>query len=222
MIASLRRRCKIKSASLLLAAVFLPVAIHAKEKAEDKWVEQQVLKLSGERQADGDSFAFEIKGAKGDPLIRSFRLYGVDCPESDADDRVLSRRIGEQAEHFGIKAGDIPRFGKEAAKFTERLLKRGKVRLLTRGKLGQKTEKHPGRPQRYYAMVEVESDDGKRRWLHELLLEAGLARAHGKPAAWPPAEEDRHGEKAACDEFAGQNERLEKAAKRAGAGIWRR
>lgn len=206
--------CRAALACLLV----LPAA--AAEKAADKWVEQKVVELSDERQADGDSFAFEIEGPSGKPVLRSFRLYGVDCPESDAGDKVLSKRITEQAEHFGVEAKEVPKFGKEAARFTERLLKRGKVRLLTRGKLGQKTEKHPGRPQRYYAMIEVEGPDGKRRWLHEILLENGLARAYGRPAPWPVQEEDRHGEKAACDEFEKSNERLEKAAKRAKAGIW--
>jgi endonuclease YncB( thermonuclease family) len=204
---------------LLLAFVHL-LPVSAADKAADKWVEQKIGKLSEERQADGDSFAFEIEGSTGKTVLRSFRLYGVDSPESDAGDKVLSKRITEQAEHFGVDPKQVPKFGKEAARFTERLLKRGKVRLLTRGKLGQKTEKHPGRPQRYYAMIEVEGPDGKRRWLHELLLENGFARAYGKPAPWPMQEEDRHGEKAACDEFEKTNERLEKAAKRNKAGIW--
>ena len=203
----------------LLAFVHL-LPVSAADKAVDKWVEQKIGNLSEERQADGDSFAFEIEGSTGKTVLRSFRLYGVDCPESDSGDKVLSKRITEQAEHFGVDPKQVPKFGKEAARFTEKLLKRGKVRLLTRGKLGQKTEKHPGRPQRYYAMIEVEGLDGKRRWLHEILLETGLARAYGRPAPWPMQEEDRHGEKAACDEFEKANERLEKAAKRAKAGIW--
>ena len=212
-----------RSPTLLSCALFVAALVpsaSAADKAGEKWVEQKVARLSDERQADGDSFAFEIEGSSGMPVLRSFRLYGVDCPESDAGDKVLSKRIADQAEHFGVDPGDVPKFCKEAARFTEKLLKRGKVRLLTRGKLGQKTEKHPGRPQRYYAMVEVEGPDGKRRWLHELLLENGFARAYGKPAPWPVQEEDRHGEKAACDEFEKANERLEKSAKRAKAGIW--
>lgn len=204
----------------LLLTAFLSLQVSAAEKAADKWVEQKIGKLSDERQADGDSFAFEIEGSKGKTLLRSFRLYGVDCPESDTGDKVLTKRITEQAEHFGVEEKDVPKFGKEAARFTERLLKRGKVRLITRGKLGQKTDKHPGRPQRYYAMVEVDGPDGRRRWLHELLLESGFARAYGKPAPWPMQEEDRHGEGAACDEFTKINERLEKSAKRAKAGVW--
>jgi endonuclease YncB( thermonuclease family) len=193
----------------------------AKGKAADKWVEQQGVELLAERQADGDSFGMTVAGARN-RLKRTYRLYGVDCPESDGKDKVLTQRIKEQAAHFGRKPEEIPGHGKDAAAFTEKLLKNGKPRVLTRGKMGQKVEKAPGRPQRYFALVEVTAPDGKRRWLHELLLEAGLARAYGFPAAWPPEEDDRHGEKEAEEKFMKELKKLENAAKRAGLGVWKK
>jgi endonuclease YncB( thermonuclease family) len=191
-------------------------------KAEAKWVEQKDAKLSDARQADGDSFGMEIKNAKGNPLLRTFRLYGVDCPESNDKDKVLDQRRGEQAAWFDCDPKQISALGKEAANFTEKLLKHGKPKILTRGKIGKKAEKSPGRPQRYYALVEVTAGDGKRRWLHELLLENGLARAYGVPAAWPPEEEDRHGVKEAEEEFGKHLDRLEKTANRQGLGVWKK
>ena len=212
---------KIMAVALALCAVCAPDAL-AKGKAADQWVEHKDAKFSNKRQADGDSFAMEIKTPKGNPTVRTYRLYGVDCPETDGKDAMLDDRIKEQAAHFGCKPEEIPALGKDAAAFTEKLLKKGKPVLRTRGKMGQKTEKNPGRPQRYYALVEVTAKDGKRRMLHELLLEAGLARAHGKPAAWPPEQEDRHGEKAAGGKFMKDLERLERKARAAGAGAWKK
>ena len=194
----------------------------AKEKAADLWVEQKGVALLPERQADGDSFGMTVKSAKGNPVKRTYRLYGADCPESNGDDKFVAERIKEQAEHFGCKPEGIPVLGKEAAAFTEKLLKNGDPKVRTHGKMGQKVQKVEGRPQRYYALVEVTTEDGKRRWLHELLLEAGLARAHGEPAAWPPEVEDRHCEKEAGDRFMKGLELLEQNAKKAGLGAWRK
>jgi endonuclease YncB( thermonuclease family) len=220
-----RRRSFFKTLALALGIIAAPAiqpTASAAAKAEDKWVEQTGAKLSDERQADGDSFGVELKSAKGNPLLRTYRLYGVDCPESDSKDKVLDQRRAEQAKWFDCDPKKIPALGKEAAAFTEKLLKHGKPRILTRGKLGRKAEKSPGRPQRYYALVEVTAPDGRRRWLHELLLESGLARAYGVPAAWPPEEEDRHGEKAAEEDFKKHLERLEKSAKRGQLGVWKK
>lgn len=198
----------------------LVASADGKSKAAEKWVEHDEVELAEERQTDGDSFGMWIKTPKGNRTLRTYRLYGVDSPESDAKDRVLAGRIAEQAKWFGCKPEEIPAMGKKAAAFTEKLLRRGKPRIITRGVFGQKVDKSPGRNQRYYALVEVTAADGKRRMLHELLLEAGYARAYGTPAAWPPEEEDRRGEKEACERFMEDLKRLERAAKREKAGVW--
>jgi len=210
-----------KSFALALATccLLIPTAA-AKEKAADKWVEQKEAKLSTERQADGDSFGMEIMTPAGNSTVRTYRLYGVDCPESDAKDEDLADRIKKQAEHFGCEPKDIPKLGKEAADFTRKLLTEGKPMIITRGPVGEKVESSEGRPQRYFALVEVDGPDGIRRFLHELLLEAGLARSYGKPAAWPPELEDRHGEKEAEKKFWKDMDRIEKKAKQDRLGAW--
>lgn len=171
---------------------------------------------------DGDSFGMEFMSAKGRKILRTYRLYGTDCPESDAKDKQLEGRIREQAEYFNRLPEEIPLLGKEAAGFTRKLLAGGKPRLWTRGGLGQEVPKAANRPQRYYALVEVTAPDGSRRWLHELLLEAGLARAHGQPAARPPELEDRQGVKEAEERFMKQLETLERKARRDGLGVWKK
>lgn len=203
----------------LAFAVSSPAA-RAAAKAEERWVERGDCKLVEGRFADGDSFVLEWRDEKGKTTTRTYRLYGVDCPESDGKDRAVQSRIAEQTEAFGIDRATLLDFGKQAARFTGRALKRGKVRLFTRGSLGQEVPKHAGRAQRRYALLEVLDEQGKPRWLHELLLENGLARARGQPAAWPPSEEDRHGREAAEREFAKQLERLETRARQAKAGVW--
>lgn len=185
-------------------------------------MDQGKVHLSDERQRDGDSFGIEIDRPKGDPVLRTYRFYGVDCPESDEKDGRLQSRVTEQAKHFGCDPTDVFRHGKEAARFTEQLLKRGKPRILTRGKLGERVQKQAGRPQRYYAMVEVTAQDGERRMLHELLVENGHARAYGTAAAWPPKEEDKEGKEEAKKKFKEDMKKLEQKAKRAGLGVWAR
>lgn len=212
-----------KCFALALAAccLLVSVATAAEDKAVDKWVEQKGVELLTERQADGDSFGMTVESAKGKRVKRTYRLYGVDCPESDAKDKFVADRIQQQAEYFGCKPEEIPGLGKDAAVFTDKLLKNGKPQVLTRGKMGQKVQKVTGRPQRYFALIEVTAPDGSRRWLHELLLEAGLARAHGIAAAWPPKQEDWHGKAEAETKFMKDLSRLEHAAKKEGLGVWR-
>jgi len=211
-----------KPIAMTLAALSLLLAtVAAKEKAEDKWFEHDA-KLSKERLSDGDSFGMEIKTPKGNPTTRTYRLYGVDCPETDDKDHFAPARIKEQADWFGCETDDIPALGKEAAEFTRKLLTKGKPLIFTRGTMGEKTDKVKGRPQRYFALVEVTAEDGTRRWLHELLLEAGLARAYGAPAAWPPKEEDRNGREKAEKKFKEDLKRLENKAKREKVGAWKK
>ena len=206
---------------LVVSAAWLPTGrCEAAPKAAEKWIERIDCRLADDRFADGDSFALKWKDEKGKEVERTYRLYGVDCPESDASDKVLEKRIQDQMEVFGTDRGTVLKFGKEAARFTERALKRGKVRIMTHGKLGEEVPKHPGRPQRRYAMVEVLDENGKPRWLHELLLENGLARAYGENVAWPPKEEERHGEKAAAQDFRKTLDNTERLARSRKAGIW--
>lgn len=203
-----------------MASVVLTLPVHAAPKADGKWVERTDCKLVEDRFADGDSFVLEWQDEQGKRVERTYRLYGADCPESDGNDKALKARIAEQAKEFGTDEKTLLKAGKEAAEFTRRALRRGKVRILTRGVLGQEVPKQKGRAQRRYAMVEVLDEQHKPRWLHELLLERGLARAHGQSAAWPPEEEARHGAEAAEREFAKGLKRLEDRARHGKTGIW--
>jgi endonuclease YncB( thermonuclease family) len=204
----------------ILAVFSLFANVAAKDKEPEEWVEQKKAEFLPERQVDGDSFGMRVVPAKNRQK-RTYRLYGADCPETDAHGGLLADRIAEQAEYFGVKPGDIPTWGKKAAAFTLELLKNGKPLVRTLGKMGQDAPRGPDGAERYYALIEVTAPDGSRRMLHELLIENGLARAHGKAAPWP--ERKRHrGEKDARDLFMKDLERLEKKAKVAGLGLWKK
>jgi endonuclease YncB( thermonuclease family) len=185
-------------------------------------VEQIRPELNPEIEADGDSFGMTVDGKKGGRTKRTYRLYGVDCPEGDPKDPLVKERMEEQAEHFGVPVEQIPAWGKKAEAFTERLLKKGKPKLFTYGPLGEMVQKNKGRRQRYYVLIEVTDQSGKRRWLHELLLEAGLARAHGEPAPWPEKDLERDRENQVRNEFLKDLKKLENKAKRNAAGIWQK
>ena len=115
---------------------------------------------------DGDSF--RVRASNGDELL--FRLYHVDCPESESDS-VVADRITKQAAHFGITETQSLRGGVMAKDFTKKALSQPFV-VVTR------FQKALGRSklQRYYAVVLV----GGKTDLAEMLVRAGLARAHGQ------------------------------------------
>jgi endonuclease YncB( thermonuclease family) len=58
--------------------------------------------------------------------------------------------------------------------------------------------------------------------LHELLIENGLARAHGQSAPWPEKTAKHLAEKKAKENFMKDLERMEKKAKADGRGIWKK
>lgn len=207
----------------ILTAWFVCLCMAASSwAAPRKWVEPLKPELNPEIQADGDNFGMTVNGGKGRRLERTYRLYGVDCPESDPKDPLVKERIQEQAKHFGVPADQIPAWGKKAAEFTERLLNKGKPKVLTFGPMGEKAQKNKGRRQRYYALIEVTDEKGQRRWLHELLLEAGLAQAHGEAAPWPEKDLQRNEEKETRERFMKDLEKLENKAKRDKVGMWQK
>jgi endonuclease YncB( thermonuclease family) len=207
-------------ASILAVLSLITTVAAAKDKEPEEWVEQKKAEFLEIREADGDSFGMTVVPNKN-RVKRTYRLYGVDCPETDARGGLLAQRIADQAQHFGVKPEDIPAWGKKAAAFTLELLKNGKPLVRTLGPMGQEAPGDPDNPQRRYALIEVTAPDGSRRMLHELLIENGLARAHGKAAPWP--ERKRHrGEKDARDLFMHDLERMEKKAKDSGLGLWKK
>ncbi len=135
-------------------------------------------RLEEARGNDGDSFLVRLP----DGRKALFRLYFVDTPES-AFKRYSSgetnyRRISDQARQMGgITPEQAVEVGQQAKKFTLGLLGRAPFVIHTRWD-------SPFNDDRYHAFVEVAKDGGSV-WLHELLIENGLARIKTKPAELP-------------------------------------
>lgn len=134
--------------------------------------------LAEDRGNDGDSFRVKLPGGK----TEIFRLYFVDTPESAfkryAGGDSNHERIRQQAADMGgITPEQAVEIGKKAKAFTLGLLESAPFTILTEWD-------SPYNDQRYHAFVEV-NDHGKHRWLHELLVERGLARIKTKPADLP-------------------------------------
>jgi competence ComEA-like helix-hairpin-helix protein len=141
--------------------------------AEDsaKWETLKNCRLVENESNDADSFHVEHNGQE-----YIFRLYFADSPESELDGDVAGR-VTEQAGHFGVTEEQSLKWGKEATKFTRRVLSRP-FTVVTR------FQKAMGRSkmQRYYAVI---LPDGKRVDLAEMLVTSGLARAHGQVVSAP-------------------------------------
>jgi endonuclease YncB( thermonuclease family) len=157
------------------------------------------------RNNDGDSFMVRLP----DGRQAEFRLYFVDSPESAfkryAGGDSNHARISQQANELG---GITPEQAVETGK---------KAKALTLGLLGsrpftiQTCWDSPFQDERYHAFVEVQ-ENGRARWLHELLVERGLVRIKTKPADLPdgtPASRHRD-----------HLRDLERRAKQTEAGVW--
>ena len=159
---------------------------------------------------DGDSF--QVKALTGYTYI--FRLYGVDCPETD---RRVKSRLLEQGKDFGLSEKELLKWGEKATKFTQRFLRKPFTVYTQKISAGGASKK-----KRYYAIVV--NAEGKR--LGEALLEAGLARAFGKSATWdeplPGKEKNNLPRRIAAKRFMSKLHTLESKAKRKKMGAWRR
>ena len=182
-------------AAVLAAAVLLVIA-GAYLAEGGTWTTYQ-CRLLGDRYHDGDSFW--VKADTGWDYI--FRLYGVDCPETD--NRVKSR-VKEQAEHFGVSESTVLIWGRKATRFTERFLAREFTVHTKKEKAKSASSKN-----RYYAVVE-----GEEGRLDEALVRAGLARAYGQTVLWPVDKLESRWE------FLDRLKELEKRARREKRGIW--
>ncbi|NNC88883.1 MAG: hypothetical protein HKN82_10545 [Akkermansiaceae bacterium] len=153
---------------------------HRGELAEEQKEYERLAdcRLVPDRGNDGDSFHVKVP----DGRTVEFRLYYVDAPESGVrtyrDGNDNRARIRHQGDYFGgLGQMETTGLGEEAKKWTTRMLGDRGFTVYTRWK--------PvfGGP-RCYAFVELEHE-GRKRWLHELLVEEGLARIYTEGAKLP-------------------------------------
>jgi len=160
--------------------------------------------LVSHKNNDGDSFMVRLPDGRESMM----RLYYVDTPESafktyrgGADNH---DRIGDQAAYFGVTPEQAVAIGQKGKHLTLDLLGHQPFTVFTKWD-------SPFQDQRYHAFIEV-TVGGKRRWLHELLVEKGLVRMKTKPAALPDGTPvDRH---------LAELEKMQSAARKSRVGGW--
>jgi endonuclease YncB( thermonuclease family) len=161
--------------------------------------------LSPNRGNDGDSFSVTLPDGRREIL----RLYFVDTPESAfksyGGGENNHRRIEQQAADMGgITPQQAVEIGKKAKTFTLATLESAPFTIYTEWD-------SPFNDRRYHAFVEI-TQNGKRRFLHELLVEKGLARIHTKGAPLPDGTSERKHEDRLFN--------LQRTAKSNGSGAW--
>lgn len=153
------------------------------------------------RQNDGDSFRVKLP----DGRVEQFRLYFVDCPESQfrsyRGGATNHQRIVEQAKAFGISPEQAVEIGSRAKSRVHDLLSSGNFTVHTRWD-------DPYGDRRYHAFVLPAKGPG----LDEVLVRDGLARIHTKGAVLPDG--------TPAKSRAGQLREIEREAKRARRGAW--
>jgi competence ComEA-like helix-hairpin-helix protein len=165
------------------------------EGQEPKWEVLEGCRLVTNAVVDGDSFHVLHQGRE-----YIFRLYFVDSPESDP---MLKDRISDQAAYFGISAGNIPRAGQLASRFTREKLAGRDLTVITRWRNAM------GRSSlaRFYSVVLVGDAN-----LAEELVANGLARIYGFRANWPDGPRST--------EFINKLKNLELTAREQKRGVW--
>lgn len=127
---------------------------------------------------DGDSFLTQTPDGREVTL----RLYYVDTPESQfrhyQNGETNFKRIRQQAaEMGGITPEQAVKTGTQAKHYVLSLLEKAPFTIYTQWD-------SPFNDQRFHAFIEI-TEGGRKRWLHELLIEKGLARLKTKPAPLP-------------------------------------
>ena len=152
----------------LLAAV--SVSLLLENAAAQDWEKLQNCRLAPDQYMDGDSFHVLHDGKN-----HIFRLYFVDCAETDAS---FPQRIADQMEDFGLaNEKAVLAAGEKAKEFTKKMLS-GQFTVLTKWENARGNSRQP----RNYAVILVGNKN-----LAEELTRAGLARAYGMPADYPDA-----------------------------------
>ncbi|MDB6079069.1 MAG: hypothetical protein JWO82_2816 [Akkermansiaceae bacterium] len=157
--------------------------------------------LVNHRQNDGDSFRVQLPGGR----TEEFRLYFVDCPESEfrtyGGGATNRERIDEQAKYFNITAEQAVGIGDKAKHYTLDLLGRQPFTVYTFW------EDH-FHDHRMSAIIQ----SGNGEWLHRNLVREGYSRIFTKPSEMPdgtPAKEE-----------VGMLRQMEEQAKAARKGAW--
>ena len=177
-----------------LALVLLAFAAAA-TRGGGRWRVYKECRLAENPANDGDSF--HVLTAKHEYL---FRLYFVDCPESD---RLVPGRVKEQAAHFGVSEEAVLKAGELALQFTHQFLAGGFI-VQTR----KEDARGQSRMKRYYAIVKAGDKD-----LAEELVMRGLARAYGKGTELPDGSEE--------DLWRAELASAERNARTLRLGLWR-
>lgn len=189
---------------------FLLAIVHSPDvRASGKeWLVYDRSNLVADEYYDGDSFA--VKPLTGYTYL--FRLYGVDCPETDVR---FTERLAEQSKDFRIDQKELIKWGEKAAEFTRNFLSKPFRVYTQKIKAGGASGKS-----RYYAIVV--NDEGER--LDEALIKAGLARAHGMGAVWDEpmwdGDKAKFSRRMTSRRYLSGLRMLEKRAKRSRVGIW--
>lgn len=144
---------------------------------------------------DGDSF--HVKCSTDEFIVR---LYFVDAPEMDTQDR---ERVQEQSEYFRVTLANTLQAGVQARDVVDGLLRAAPFVIWTRRASAAGRSKQP----RYYGLVEI---DGKG--LAEILAGRGLARTKGVLANLPSGEKSK--------DYVEKLRGLENEAKEKRIGVW--
>jgi len=129
---------------------------------EKGWTALENCKLLRRSGNDGDSFHVSHDGKE-----YIFRLYYVDAPETSMD---FPDRVEEQARYFDLDDSDTVQLGKDAAKFTHKILSAAPFTVVTKWE----DARGNSRLTRQYAFVITDQGD-----LDELLAAEGLVRLYG-------------------------------------------
>lgn len=157
-----------------LLASLLAVQGYAADKSKPKpWQRLENCRLVDRPANDGDSFGVQCGSEKF-----VLRLYFVDAPETNLN---FNERSREQAQHFGVSLDDALKAGYQARDRMRSMLS-GPFLVLTRKANAQGRSSEP----RYYGLVHAGG-----RYLHEVLLAEGLARAKGVTTTLPDGERSR-------------------------------
>lgn len=106
-----------------------------------------------------------------------FRLYFVDCPETELK-KISDERLKDQVAYFSLPSVEAATLvGKGAAAFTHQQLQQP-FTVITRWERVFDS-------QRFYAQILVQTPEHGQRDLAELLVEYGFARIHTKGANLP-------------------------------------